>query len=497
MSEEERIPVWMRLEDVYGVGKDLQETKERVRRLKETFEMRYGTKPEVYARSPGRVNLIGEHVDYEGYGVLPMAIKLDTLLAVSRDGDELVIGNMNERYPETHFGLDPNQEVDVIHHNWANYFLAAYKGVYDTLGEDAPPPVGLKLLVDGRVPTGAGVSSSSAFVCACAIGVLGVHGISMSKRKVAEFTCKCERYVGTMSGGMDQAISIMGEMGVAKLIEFNPVRASDVVLPEGVTFVVANSLAESNKAETAAGKYNMRTIECRLAAILMAIRLGHPKDQAVKIQTLKEIEMDLKQNPKHDEGSGDQSMTQVVHELLHEGRYEGKEVEEATGFSLEAILGDTSTVKDVIEFAQSKGGFKLRDRACHVYSESARVYQFQRVCQQATGSADEKFTMLGKLMNSSHKSCSELYECSCEELEELVKDCMEAGAIGSRLTGAGWGGCTVSLVKDDDLGGFIDKLRSTFFAKRIRDGTLKEENFEQACFASKPSSGGALMKLDM
>ena len=494
---ESLVPTYEDVEQVYGGGKEGEEARARVLRVKETFVERYGTPPTMWARSPGRVNLIGEHIDYEGYGVLPMAIKHDTLVAVAVDGDELVVGNTSERYPETTFSVDPTQQVDVAHHTWANYFLAAYKGVYDVLGEQAPPPKGLKLLVDGKVPTGAGVSSSSAFVCACALAVLGARGVSMSKSMVADFTCKCERYVGTMSGGMDQAISIMGEMGVAKLIEFNPVRASDVVLPPGATFVVANSLAESNKAETAAGRYNMRTIECRLAAIVMAILAGRTKEDAVRIQTLKEIEGDLRKNPHYQDGIGAQRLVNVVQRLLHDGRYSAEEIEVATGCPLEAILGNQSTSKDVMEFARTKGGYKLRDRACHVYSESARVYDFQKVCQQETGTPEQKFLALGQLMDSSHKSCSELYECSCPELEELVQDCREAGAIGSRLTGAGWGGCTVSLVKDEYVGGFIDKLRATYFAKRIKEGILKESNFEQACFASKPSAGGAMMKLNL
>lgn len=84
---------------------------------------------------------------------------------------------------------------------------------------------------------------------------------------MADFACTCERHIGTQSGGMDQAISVMGERGAAKLIDFNPVRASDVVLPKSGSFVVANSLTESKKAETASTNYNNRVVECRLAAV--------------------------------------------------------------------------------------------------------------------------------------------------------------------------------------------------------------------------------------
>jgi N-acetylgalactosamine kinase len=87
------------------------------------------------------------------------------------------------------------------------------------------------------------------------------------QQEVAEFSCACERHIGTQSGGMDQAISIMAAPGVAKLIDFSPIRASDVVLPKAGSFVVANSLTESKKAETASTNYNNRVVECRLAAV--------------------------------------------------------------------------------------------------------------------------------------------------------------------------------------------------------------------------------------
>ena len=88
----------------------------------------------------------------------------------------------------------------------------------------------MRMLVDGVVPQGSGLSSSSALTCATSVAVMAAHELSFTKPEVADFTCKCERHSGTQSGGMDQAISIMGERGVAKLVDFNPVRASDVKL---------------------------------------------------------------------------------------------------------------------------------------------------------------------------------------------------------------------------------------------------------------------------
>lgn len=100
---------------------------------------------------------------------------------------------------------------------------------------------------------GSGLSSSAAIVCASSLAVAAALGVSdqLSKGQVAEFTCAAERHVGVISGGMDQAISVMAMPGVAMLVEFNPVSASDVCLPDGATFVIANSLTVSKKAETA------------------------------------------------------------------------------------------------------------------------------------------------------------------------------------------------------------------------------------------------------
>jgi N-acetylgalactosamine kinase len=127
--------------------------------IKAAFVERFGSAPEAYARSPGRVNLIGEHIDYEGYGVLPMALAVDTVVAVRRGCDQLVVCNVDAaKYPEKVFSVDPAQEVDVGKHNWGNYFVAAYKGVFEHLaekGQQAPAPVGLEIMVHGTVPTGA------------------------------------------------------------------------------------------------------------------------------------------------------------------------------------------------------------------------------------------------------------------------------------------------------------------------------------------------------
>ncbi|KAG1326166.1 putative Galactokinase [Cocos nucifera] len=244
--EELPVPIYSSLEPVYGEGSPLEEAQLRFQTLKAKFVEFFGKEPEVYARSPGRVNLIGEHIDYEGYSVLPMAIRQDTIVAIRKhDAGEsqkvLRIGNVNGKY----------------------------KGFYEfakSKGMDVGVPVGLDVVVDGIVPTGSGLSSSAAFVCSATIAIMAVLNKNFPKKEIAQLTCECERHIGTQSGGMDQAISVMAKTGFAELIDFNPIRASDVQLPAGGTFVIAHSLAESQKAVTAATNYNNRVVECRLAA---------------------------------------------------------------------------------------------------------------------------------------------------------------------------------------------------------------------------------------
>ena len=204
-----------------------------------------------------------------------MAVRVDT------SSKKLTVSNTDPKYTTKEFSTDPDQAVDTASLHWTNYVMCGYKGVFDFLRESnktLPSEVGLQIMVDGRVPTGSGLSSSSALTCATAVAVMAAHNLSFTKVEVADFACKCERHCGTQSGGMDQvsdtslqqrlkktsfsrrthfrgapffsfraivksvvyiptpqpaqAISIMGQIGVAKLVDFNPVRAADVKLPE-------------------------------------------------------------------------------------------------------------------------------------------------------------------------------------------------------------------------------------------------------------------------
>ncbi|GLT67187.1 hypothetical protein SLA2020_395130 [Shorea laevis] len=493
--EELPVPIYSSLEPVYGEASQLEEAELRFNNLKAKFQQVFGHAPDVFARSPGRVNLIGEHIDYEGYSVLPMAIRQDTIVAIRKHGAEeeklLRIANVNDKYTMCTYPADPNQEIDLKNHKWGHYFVCGYKGYYEHAklkGVNVDEPVGLDILIDGTVPTGSGLSSSAAFVCSSTIAIMAVSGVNLPKKELAQLTCDCERHIGTQSGGMDQAIAIMAKSGFAELIDFNPIRATDVQLPAGGTFVIAHSLAESQKAVTAATNYNNRVVECRLAAILLCIKLGvKPQEAISKVKTLSDVEGLC---VSFAEGRGSSDPVLAVKEYLKEEPYTAEEIEKITEESLSSVLGNNPTSLDVLKAAKH---FKLHQRAAHVYSEARRVYAFKDTVA-ASLSEEEKLKKLGELMNDSHQSCSVLYECSCPELEELVKVCRNNGALGARLTGAGWGGCAVALVKESLVPQFILNLKEQFYQSRINKGVINKNDLGLYVFASKPSSGAAILK---
>jgi hypothetical protein len=248
------IPVADSLDKIYGAEKAI-EAGTRCGALAEAFRAAYGVEPTFYVRAPGRVNLIGEHIDYHGYSVLPMALQTqDVIIAVAVTGGGAVrVGNLNAKYGSAELPLSPDAPVDQSKGvQWHQYVQCGYKGAFDFIRAkakanaaiSAPEPTGLAMMIDGRVPAGAGVSSSSALVVSSLLAVARANGIDqhMTRAELGEAGRVCELYIGTMSGGMDQAISSMGNSGTASLIDFEPLKATPVTLPANAAFVVSNTL---------------------------------------------------------------------------------------------------------------------------------------------------------------------------------------------------------------------------------------------------------------
>lgn len=447
-----------------------QRNRARYDELVSRFESKYARKPEFLARAPGRVNVIGEHIDYCGYAVLPMTIEQDVVIACStNDRSELRFGNVSEsQYPDH---TCPVEDFTIDGHKWYNYLLCGLRGIMESFSLNKP--IGMDILVNGNIPPSAGLSSSSALVCCAALTTAYANKIDMpSKKEFAELCAKCERYIGTEGGGMDQAISFLGAKDKALMIEFNPIRPMEVKLPQSIRFIIANSLVLENKA--AASQFNVRVAECRLSAQVIAKQKGKDWKQVRKLLTLQEsLGLSLSQ------------MAGVVHEVLHPGEYTREELCKILEITDEELQSECLNEK-----TKSVGLFKLHNRALHVFEEAHRVYAFKDTANSVEDDLDIP-QVLGNLMDDSHKSCSELYECSCTQLDELVAACKSAGALGSRLTGAGWGGCTVSMVTEENAETFLETVQKDFYEKDPE----RMSNMTVSLFSSKPGPGAALCNL--
>ncbi|XP_064148059.1 N-acetylgalactosamine kinase isoform X4 [Loxodonta africana] len=384
----------------------------RLLKLKEMFNSKFGSIPKFYVRAPGRVNIIGEHIDYCGYSVLPIAIEQDMLIAVEPVKTHTIqLANTNSLYPD--FSTSANNiQIDKTKPVWHNYFLCGFKGIQEHFG--LSNLTGMNCLVDGNIPPSSGLSSSSALVCCAGLVTLTALGMSLSKGRyeleltqrhqveLAEICAKSERYIGTEGGGMDQSISFLAEEGTAKLIEFSPLRATDVKLPSGAVFVIANSCVEMNKAATS--YFNIRVTECRLAAKLLAKYKNLPWDEVLRLE---EVQARL--------GVSLEDMLLTTEDALHPEPYSPEEICRCLEISLEQLRTQilSPNTQDVLHF-------KLYQRAKHVYSEAARVLRFKNLCEEAP---DNVVQLLGEIMNQSHASCRDMYECSCPELDWLVDVC--------------------------------------------------------------------------
>eukprot|EP01087_Luapelamoeba_hula_P009299 TRINITY_DN2399_c0_g1_i1.p1 TRINITY_DN2399_c0_g1~~TRINITY_DN2399_c0_g1_i1.p1 ORF type:complete len:517 (-),score=75.24 TRINITY_DN2399_c0_g1_i1:121-1644(-) len=465
----------------------------------------YGKPPTFFGRAPGRVNIIGEHTDYSGYGVLPMALAVhDTVFAVvatAEDGlqeDVVELANLDQaRFASSQFV--GSAQVDPLKHSWMNYVMAGYQGIRQasrltpTIKEGPSLPFHrYQILVHGTVPIASGLSSSSAMVCATTLSFAHAKAVPASKAELAELSMKCERFIGLESGGMDQAISYLAELGKAKKIDFDPVRAQDVALPSDISFVIGSSLIEANKYATAQSGYNMRVVECRLAAVILGKKLGH--DWA-HIRRLIDVQTGGKGSPLSLE-----QLLAAVEEHLHPEAYFLPEIASLLELGIEEVIErymGTIIVANPNATSVEAGGtpLYLYKRAKHVYSETKRVEDFKLLCDTAGGKEDAASVLgrLGQLMNESHFSCRDYFECSSPELDKLTALCRDAGAVGSRLTGAGWGGWTISLVPTSQLDSFFAQVGRFYDAAVQADPTSK--SLDHYLLATSPGSGATILHL--
>lgn len=383
-------------------------------RLAEAFAERYGFAPTAFVRAPGRVNLIGEHIDYAGLPVLPMALQREVRLAFAPRTDATVrVANTDPAFEPRTFAVQPDVEPFALG-DWGNYVKAAVAGVAGRYGTQR----GFDALVDSDLPVAAGLSSSSALVVGCALALLAANGSELADRvDLMELLAGSEQYVGTAGGGMDQAICLGARRGFAMRITFDPLRLTALPVPPRWRFVIAYSIVRAAKSGAAQEAYNRRRSDCERALEIMIDHFG----RRGAITTYAGLLMD-----------------RSVNELLETAR---------------GILDPV-----------------LAQRFRHVVTEARRVFR-----AEAALLADDA-ALFGRAMNESHRSLRDDYEVSSAALDRLVELALAGGAAGARLTGAGFGGSIVALATDANLDAVLDRL-AEFYDERSSGDALAPHLF--------------------
>jgi galactokinase len=357
------------------------------RELAQNFEARFGNRPRIF-RAPGRVNLIGEHTDYNDGFVMPAAVEFSTFVAVSPRHDRKLVIQSDELPGNFEFDLDnfPDRRTSF----WCDYVL----GVASVFRQHGGKLQAANLLIHGDIPIGAGLSSSAAIEVASALAFMSLDSKKLPLPQVAKLCRRAENeFVGARVGIMDQFVSCMGKAGHALLLDCRSLEFKFAPLPHGIELVVCNTMV---KHDLATGAYNQRREECE-----QAVRFFEQTDPSIR------------------------ALRDVSPELLRK-----------IGGQLPATI---------------------RKRCTHVVQEN------QRTLDAARALADGDLPRVGTLMRESHDSLRDLYEVSCRELDAMVDAAQGLpGFIGGRMTGGGFGGCTVNLVREESAPAFAAQIAERY-----------------------------------
>ena len=361
---------------------------ERTAQIKAVFEKQYGQAPSCIVRAPGRVNLIGEHTDYNEGFVFPAAIDREMLIAArsSNSPDNVRIYSMDYNESDS-FSIN---NIEKSGHTWSNYL----RGVLDVLKKMGKTISPFDAVLTGNVPQGAGLSSSAAFEVAVATLMNARNKLKLSLKEIALLSQKAEnQFIGVNCGIMDQFISALAEDDSALLIDCRSLEYRAVKLnleKQGVAIVITNSGVKRGLVDS---EYNTRRQQCEEGVRLLSECLQR------KLNSLRDVSSPEFQ--KHE--------------------------------------------KTLPEFVAA--------RCRHVISENERVLS----AVAALEAGDLK--LFGKYMNDSHASLRDDYHVSIPELDFLVELTQKhTDVLGARMTGAGFGGCTVALMKATSIESFINDV---------------------------------------
>jgi galactokinase len=266
---------------------------------------------------------------------------------------------------------------------------------------------------------------------------------------------------------MDQATSLLARAGHALRIDFFPLRVRTVPLPAGYSIVVCHSLVRAEKSGAAKQAYNLRVIECRLVCRVLESLLGTVLPRG--LNTLGDLAVLFPHRALFE-------FMPYLSAQLPERPQSLAEVAALVGTSPQRLHEECGVVGDA---------FALLRRARHVLSEADRVEQAEKALRAGDAAA------FGQLMDASHGSCRDDYEVSCPELEELIGIAKDAGAVGARLTGAGFGGCTVNLIPETEVPGFLTRIDRYFYRSRL----AHSERVGDYRFIFKPQAGAGVFRL--
>ncbi len=353
-------------------------------RIAETVQRRFGAPASLIVRAPGRINLIGEHTDYNDGFVLPMAIDRAIWIALRPRNDDLVNVYSLDFDQTATFSLQGLQHGPP---GWAEYL----KGMAWALLEAGYPLQGWDGVITGDVPVGAGLSSSAAVEMATARAFTALAGLPWEPAVMARLGQRAEnRWVGVNCGIMDQMISAGGQAGHALLIDCRTLEAQAVPLPPGTAVVVLDTATRRGLVDSA---YNERRAQCEAAARFF----GVPALRDVNLERF-----------------------------------------EALAERLDGVI---------------------RRRARHVITENDRTLRAAEAMRR--GDAAE----LGRLMDASHISLRDDFEVSSDELNVMVECAHRSeGCYGARMTGGGFGGCAVALVRADMARSFAANVAADYRA---------------------------------
>jgi len=347
--------------------------------LAERFHQKFGMQPRIF-QAPGRVNLIGEHTDYNDGFVLPAAIQFQTTVAIaSRKDDKLVLHS--ENYGEgTEFSMEHLPASARKH--WSDYVIAVARQLQDR----GTLPPGANMLIYGDVPQGAGLSSSASLEVAVCTALLDAARASMDGTEIAKLCQRAENeFVRARCGIMDQFVSLHARQDQALLLDCRTLEYQLVPLPEEVRLVVCNTMVHHS---VAAGEYNQRRKECEQGARFFAGK--RPGVKALRDVSLAEFR------------------------------------------AFAAELPET-----------------IQRRCRHVISENARVLEAGEALRL------RDLERVGRLMRESHESMRDDFQISCRELDVMVELAEKRkGVYGARMTGGGFGGCTINLVNREQVEAF-------------------------------------------